>query len=64
MPKVNKVIYAKHREHGGHHCTYVLLSISHYTEFLVVWINNPMWGEQVVPHPWIQETDLVIHQEE
>eukprot|EP00957_Ditylum_brightwellii_P085092 6469704-Ditylum_brightwellii.AAC.1 len=64
MPEVNEVIYAKHREHGGHHCTYVLLSINHSMEFLVVWFHHPTWGEQVVPHHWIQGTGLVIHQGE
>eukprot|EP00957_Ditylum_brightwellii_P093466 7117979-Ditylum_brightwellii.AAC.1 len=62
MPGVNEVIYAKRREHGGHHCTYVLLSINHDMEFLVAWFNHPKWGEQVVPHHLIQGTGLAIHQ--
>eukprot|EP00957_Ditylum_brightwellii_P101762 7755728-Ditylum_brightwellii.AAC.1 len=44
MPEVNEVIYVKCREHGRHHCTYVLLSIDHNMEFLVVWFNHPTWG--------------------
>eukprot|EP00957_Ditylum_brightwellii_P204283 15338516-Ditylum_brightwellii.AAC.1 len=44
MPEVNKVIYAKHREHGRHNCTYVLLSVNRDTEFLVIWFNHPKWG--------------------
>eukprot|EP00957_Ditylum_brightwellii_P109636 8362073-Ditylum_brightwellii.AAC.1 len=62
MPKINKVIYTQHRKNSGHHITYVLLSLNHNTEFLVIWINHPSWGEQVVPHYWIQETDLATHQ--
>eukprot|EP00957_Ditylum_brightwellii_P191268 14563348-Ditylum_brightwellii.AAC.1 len=61
MPEVNEVIYAKHREHGGHHCAYVLLNINHDMEFLVVRFDHPTWCEQVVPHHWIQGTGLVIH---
>eukprot|EP00957_Ditylum_brightwellii_P150555 11464396-Ditylum_brightwellii.AAC.1 len=64
MPEVNIVVYAKHREDGRHHCAYVLLSINHDMEFLIVWFNHPTWGEQVVPHHWIQGTGLVIHQGE
>eukprot|EP00957_Ditylum_brightwellii_P123680 9429054-Ditylum_brightwellii.AAC.1 len=64
MPEVNKVVYAKHREYGRHHCAYVLLSINHDMEFLVVLSKHPTWSEQVVPHHWIQGTDLVIHQGE
>eukprot|EP00957_Ditylum_brightwellii_P022889 1727907-Ditylum_brightwellii.AAC.1 len=64
MPIVNKVIYAKHRVHGGHHCAYVLFSINHDAEFLVVWFDHHTLGEQAVPHHWIQETGLVIHQGE
>eukprot|EP00957_Ditylum_brightwellii_P035826 2715837-Ditylum_brightwellii.AAC.2 len=64
MPEVNEVIYAKNRENGRHHCHYVLLSVNHDMEFLVVWFNHPTWGEQAVPYCWIQETGLVIHQEE
>eukprot|EP00957_Ditylum_brightwellii_P109016 8316219-Ditylum_brightwellii.AAC.1 len=62
MPKVNKIIYAKHRENGGHHIAYILLILNHDMKFLVVWVNHPRWGEQVVPHHWIQETGVVIHQ--
>eukprot|EP00957_Ditylum_brightwellii_P044037 3341781-Ditylum_brightwellii.AAC.1 len=62
MPEVNEVVYAKHREHGRYYCTYVPLSINHNMEFLVVWFKHLMWGEQVIPHHWIQRTGLVIHQ--
>eukprot|EP00957_Ditylum_brightwellii_P009646 726772-Ditylum_brightwellii.AAC.1 len=62
MPKVNEVVYDKRREHDRHHCTYVLLSLNHDAEFLVIWFNHPRWGERVAPHHWIQETVLVIHQ--
>eukprot|EP00957_Ditylum_brightwellii_P153674 11695231-Ditylum_brightwellii.AAC.1 len=41
MPEVNEVVHAKHREHDGHHCTYVLLSINHDMEFHVVWFEHP-----------------------
>eukprot|EP00957_Ditylum_brightwellii_P182634 13911221-Ditylum_brightwellii.AAC.1 len=64
MPEVNKVVYAKCMEHGGHYCTYILLSINHNTEFLVVWFEHPTWGEQVIPHHRIQRTGLVIYQGE
>eukprot|EP00957_Ditylum_brightwellii_P151684 11551284-Ditylum_brightwellii.AAC.1 len=62
MPEVNEVIYAKHREHGRHHCAYILLSIHHNMEFLVVWFEHPRWGEQMIPCHWIQGTGIVIHQ--
>eukprot|EP00957_Ditylum_brightwellii_P119486 9116816-Ditylum_brightwellii.AAC.1 len=45
MPEVNEVFYAKHREHDGCHCAYILLSINHDMEFLVMWFGLPMWGE-------------------
>eukprot|EP00957_Ditylum_brightwellii_P127472 9720526-Ditylum_brightwellii.AAC.1 len=64
MPEVNKVIYAKHREHGRDHCAYILLSINHDMEFLVVWVEHPTWGKQVIPCHWTQGTSLVIHQGE
>eukprot|EP00957_Ditylum_brightwellii_P190067 14469301-Ditylum_brightwellii.AAC.1 len=64
MPEVNEAIYAKRREHGRHHCAYILLSINHNMEFLVVWFEHPMCGEQVIPHHLIQGTGLVIHQGE
>eukprot|EP00957_Ditylum_brightwellii_P183749 13995848-Ditylum_brightwellii.AAC.1 len=62
MPEENEVVYAKHREHGGHQCAYILLSINHGMEFLVVWFEYPTWGEQMIAHHWIQGTGLVIHQ--
>eukprot|EP00957_Ditylum_brightwellii_P158435 12058751-Ditylum_brightwellii.AAC.1 len=49
MPEVNEVVYAKHREHGRHHCAYILLGINHDMEFLVVWFKHPTWGEQGDP---------------
>ena len=64
MPEVNEIVYAKRREHSRHHCAYILLSINHDMEFLVVWFQHPMWGEHVIPHHWIQGTGLVIHQGE
>eukprot|EP00957_Ditylum_brightwellii_P060448 4590099-Ditylum_brightwellii.AAC.1 len=64
MPEVNEVIYAKHRENGRHHHDYVLLGTNHNMEFLVIWFKHPAWGDQVVPHHWIHETGLVIHQGE
>eukprot|EP00957_Ditylum_brightwellii_P127417 9716519-Ditylum_brightwellii.AAC.1 len=64
MPEVNEVVYDKYREHDRHHCAYILLSINHNMEFLVVWFKHPMWGEQMILHHWIQGTDLVIHQGE
>eukprot|EP00957_Ditylum_brightwellii_P064550 4898513-Ditylum_brightwellii.AAC.1 len=64
MPEVNEVVYAKHREHGRYNCTYILLSINHNMELLVVWFEYPMRGEQVISHHWIQGTGLIIHQEE
>eukprot|EP00957_Ditylum_brightwellii_P066968 5083470-Ditylum_brightwellii.AAC.1 len=64
MPEVNEVVYAKRREHDGHHCAYILLSINHFMEFLVVWFEHPTRGDQVIPRHWIQETGLVIHQGE
>eukprot|EP00957_Ditylum_brightwellii_P147050 11196478-Ditylum_brightwellii.AAC.1 len=62
MPEVNEVAYAKYREHGRYHCAYILISINNDMEFLVVWFEHPMQGEQVIPHHWIQWTGLVIHQ--
>eukprot|EP00957_Ditylum_brightwellii_P141546 10783419-Ditylum_brightwellii.AAC.1 len=62
MPEINKIIYAKHRKNGGHHCAYVLLNLNHDKEFCVVWFNHPSWGEQVVPDCWIQGTGLIVHQ--
>eukprot|EP00957_Ditylum_brightwellii_P069082 5244175-Ditylum_brightwellii.AAC.1 len=62
MPKINKIVYAKHSENGRHHCTCVLLSINHDTKFLVDWYNHPSWGEQVVPACWIEGTGIVICQ--
>eukprot|EP00957_Ditylum_brightwellii_P195685 14909642-Ditylum_brightwellii.AAC.1 len=44
MPEVNKVFYAKNRENGSHYIAYILLSLNHDMEFLVVWINHPSWG--------------------
>eukprot|EP00957_Ditylum_brightwellii_P191506 14579723-Ditylum_brightwellii.AAC.1 len=64
MPEVNKVVYAKRREHGQHHYAYICLSINHDIEFLVVWFNHPTWGEQVAPHHWVQRTGVLIHQGE
>eukprot|EP00957_Ditylum_brightwellii_P133388 10170230-Ditylum_brightwellii.AAC.1 len=64
MFEANEVIYAKHREHGKHHCTYILLNINHDMEFLAVWFKHPRWGEQVIPNHWIQGIGLVIHQGE
>eukprot|EP00957_Ditylum_brightwellii_P190427 14495427-Ditylum_brightwellii.AAC.1 len=64
MPEVNEVVYADCREHGIHHCAYILLSINNNMEFLVVWFKHPTWGKQVIPHHWIQGTGLVIHQGE
>eukprot|EP00957_Ditylum_brightwellii_P001706 132128-Ditylum_brightwellii.AAC.1 len=63
MPEVNEVVYAKNRKYGGYHCAYILFSINHNMEFLVVWFKHPRWGEQVIPHHWIWGTGLVIHQE-
>eukprot|EP00957_Ditylum_brightwellii_P042990 3256357-Ditylum_brightwellii.AAC.1 len=64
MPEVNEVVFANCREHGGDHCAYILLSINHNMECLIVWFEHPMWDEQVIPHHWIQGTGLVIHQGE
>eukprot|EP00957_Ditylum_brightwellii_P174755 13305925-Ditylum_brightwellii.AAC.1 len=64
MLEVNEVVYAKHREHGGQYCAYILLSINHDMEFLVVWFKHSTCGEQVIPHHWIKGTGLVIHQGE
>eukprot|EP00957_Ditylum_brightwellii_P015380 1157116-Ditylum_brightwellii.AAC.1 len=64
MPEVNEVVYVRCREHGGHHCAYILMSINHGIEFLVVRFEHPTCGEQVIPHHWIQGTSLVIHQGE
>eukprot|EP00957_Ditylum_brightwellii_P198943 15164014-Ditylum_brightwellii.AAC.1 len=61
MPEVNEVIYAKHMEHGGHHCTYIVLSINHDMEFLVVWSKHPRWGEQVIPHSLPEEANQRIN---
>eukprot|EP00957_Ditylum_brightwellii_P115590 8816424-Ditylum_brightwellii.AAC.1 len=62
MPEVNEVVYAKHREHDRHHCAYVLFSINHNVELLVVWFNHHMWGEQVILHHLIQGSGVVVHQ--
>eukprot|EP00957_Ditylum_brightwellii_P169894 12931312-Ditylum_brightwellii.AAC.1 len=64
MPKVNKVVYAKYRKHDRHHCAYILLNINCNMELLIVWFEHPTWGEQVIPHHWIQGNGLVIHQGE
>eukprot|EP00957_Ditylum_brightwellii_P013159 993782-Ditylum_brightwellii.AAC.1 len=64
MAQINEIVHAKHGGNGGHHCAYVLLSLNHDTNFLVVWINHPSWGEQVVPDHWIRDTGFVIHQED
>eukprot|EP00957_Ditylum_brightwellii_P163818 12471316-Ditylum_brightwellii.AAC.1 len=61
MPEIYKIVYAKHRENGGHHCAFVLLSVNHDTKFLVFWFNCPEWGGQVVPAFWIEGTGVVIN---
>eukprot|EP00957_Ditylum_brightwellii_P177284 13505199-Ditylum_brightwellii.AAC.1 len=59
MLEVHEVVYAKHKEHGGHNIAYIILSIKNDTEFLVILLHHN-WGEQVMPHHWIIGAGFVI----